>query len=91
MLCIWLAGTPVMELTGNPSTIYKGSLLWETDPPPLTRIETAASGRPSWEETFTPGNFPCKAWAALATGTAANSFPDTDETAPVKSFRFEVP
>ena len=74
----------------TPSIRTKGSLLWLMDPPPRTRIETVASGRPSCVVTFTPDNFPCKACAAFATGIAAICFPETDATEPVRSLRFTV-
>lgn len=61
------------------------------EPPPRTRTEIVAPGRPSCEITFTPGSRPCNAWATLDTGLAATCSPFTEAMAPVRSRRFTVP
>ena len=60
------------------------------EPPPRTRIEIAASGRPSCEVMFTPGSLPCIACATLETGITDTVLPPTEATEPVKSLRLIV-
>ena len=77
--------------TGNPSTIYKGELSCDNEPPPRTRILISASGEPSVVVMLTPASLPVRASVALATGTAARSLELTDATEPVKSLLLTVP
>ena len=71
--------------TGKPSTIYKGELSCDSEPPPRTRIFISASGEPSVVVTLTPASLPVRASDALATGIAAKSLALTEATEPVKS------
>ena len=51
--------------TGKPSTIYKGELSCDSEPPPRTRIFISASGEPSVVVTLTPASLPVRASDAL--------------------------
>ena len=86
-----VAGMLLMSSTGNPSTIYSGSLLCVIEPPPRTRIFTLASGEPSEVVTCTPESLPVRASAAEATGTSASALLSTVATEPVISLRFTEP
>ena len=91
MLWISVGAMSLMLDTGNPSTIYKGELSCDNEPPPRTRIFISASGEPSVVVMFTPASLPVKASTALETGTAAMSSALTEATAPVRSRRLTVP
>ena len=91
ILCISDGAMSLILETGKPSTIYKGELSWDKEPPPRTRIFTSASGAPSVVVILTPASFPVRASVALDTGTTARSLELTEATDPVKSLLLTVP
>ena len=86
-----VAGMSLMDSTGNPSTMNRGSLLCVMEPPPRTRIFISASGEPSVVVICTPASLPCIASTAEATGTPTNASASTVATDPVMSFFFTEP
>ena len=91
MLSISVGGISLILLTWNPSTMNSGSLLCVIEPPPRTRILTAASGEPSVVTTLTPARRPVMALEAEVVGMFFNVFSPTEEIAPVKSFLRALP
>ena len=91
MLSMVSADTSSMLDTCTPSTMNSGSFDCVMEPPPRTRMAISLPGRPSCDITFTPGSWPCRASATVATGLAASFSPVTEATEPVRSLRFIVP
>src|SRR5678809_1543464 len=76
---------------GIPSTTYNGLFPVRIEFVPLIFTIVTAPGCPLLLIICNPETLPINNWSGLVTGPLTKSFDWTEETAPVRSFRREVP